>query len=377
MQTPRRFKVLFVVAEDWAFISHRLPMAYAAKEMGGDVVVATRVTRHRAEIEAKGFRVIPVAFQRGNTNPITELSVAVALLKIMREERPDIVHNIALKPILDGSLAAIFSPAKHVVNVFTGMGAVFIDDRGHKWLRRILIFFFKTLMRRPNVHVIVQNDDDFSLLAGLSIGTPDRTTKICGSGVDIVEFQASEEPDPPVTATMVSRLLWDKGVGEIIAAARMLKQRGSRVRIVLVGTADPENPKSVDEDTLNEWRKEGIVEFQGHRDDIPAVWRQSHIAILPSYREGLPKSLLEAAACARPLIATDVPGCRELVKHNVNGLLVPAMNAESLAHAIETLAENCEIRTSMGHRARTMIEEAFSDVVVKEKTGQLYEQLLG
>ena len=362
--------------EDWAFLSHRLPMARAARDSGFDVVVATRVSQHRAEIEAEGFRVVHVNFDRGGMNPFTEIRTVIALVCLMRREKPDIVHNIALKAILDGSLAELCSPVRHVVNSFTGMGAVFTGDSGFGLLRTILISAFRLLMRCANTHVIVQNDDDRAQLSSLGIGTSERTIKICGSGVDTKAFAPSPEPDGPVTVTMVSRLLWDKGIGELMAAAQTLHDRGSDVRFVIVGTPDPENPKSVDKETYNRWQQEGIVEFQGHRTDIAAVWAQSHIAVLPSYREGMPKSLLEAAACGKPMITTAVPGCRALVEHGVNGVLVPARDAISLADAIETMAADQEARHRMGRAARTMIEQHYADTIIMKQISDLYERLV-
>ena len=363
--------------EDWAFLSHRLPMARSARDSGFDVVIATRVSKHLPEIEAEGFRVVHMDFRRGDMNPFTELGTVIALIRLMRREKPDIVHNIALKAILDGSLAAMVSPVGYVVNSFTGMGAVFTGNLGLGLLRAILTNAFRLLMRRNNTRVIVQNDDDQAQLAALGIGRPSRTTKICGSGVDTTTFQPSPEPPGPVTVTMVSRLLWDKGISELMEAAQKLRDRGAAARIVIVGTPDPENPKSIDEATFMRWRSEGLVEFQGHRTDIAQVWAQSHIAVLPSYREGLPKSLLEGASCGRPMIATNVPGCRELVLDGINGLLVPARDAIELANAIEGLSTDSTLRKKLGTEARRLVEQKYSDNVIKHETIKLYSELLG
>ena len=369
-------KILFVVMEDWAFLSHRLPMARSARDSGFDVVIATRVSKHLPEIEAEGFRVVHMDFRRGDMNPFTELGTVIALIRLMRREKPDIVHNIALKAILDGSLAAMVSPVGYVVNSFTGMGAVFTGNLGLGLLRAILTNAFRLLMRRNNTRVIVQNDDDQAQLAALGIGRPSRTTKICGSGVDTTTFQPSPEPPGPVTVTMVSRLLWDKGIGELVSTAKLLKERGCAVKIQVVGSPDPQNPQSVDEETLQNWKNEGIVDFLGYRTDIATIWAGSHIAILPSYREGLPKSLLEAASCGKPLIATDVPGCRELVKDGENGLLVPVKNTVLLADAIEKLVNDLDLRSQLGDRARVDVEMRYADTVVIDAMCKLYKNLL-
>ena len=364
------------MTEDWAFISHRLPMAEAAADLGYEIVVFTRISKHLKAIEKLGYRVITAPFDRRNINPLREIKTVIALIKVLHNERPDIVHNVALKPILDGTLATLFCPVGHVVNTFTGLGAVFIGDQGKGWLRRSLIIAFRMLMRLRNVYSIVQNEDDRAYLNALGISVSDRTVLIRGSGVNIDDFPVREEPAVPIRATMVSRLLWDKGIGELIAAARLLNSRGSDVQVVLVGEPDPKNPNSISEQTYKEWQGEGIVEFQGYRPDIAAVWSESHIAILVSYREGLPKSLLEAASCGCAMIASDAPGCRELVKDGENGLLVPPRDATALADAIERLALDVDLRKKLGKNARKRVESMFSDRCVRDQTSTLYKRLL-
>lgn len=368
-------KILFVVTEDWAFLSHRLPMAHAAQNRGWDVVVATRVSHYKKEIESEGFRVLPVGFQRGSLNPLAELGVIGSLRAIMRRERPDVVHNIALKPILDGTIAARLCGVPNVVNSFTGLGAVFIDENDRGWLRDFLIAVFRHLMRNPHVYIIVQNDDDSTFLQSHGIGDDIRMTKIRGSGVDTEAFPVHPEPEGPITVAMVARLLWDKGIGELMEAARILKDKGKDIRFVVVGTPDPENPKTVDDAILKSWQQDGLAEFPGYRSDIADVWKDAHIAVLPSYREGLPKSLLEAASCGRPMIAANVPGCRELVRPEVNGLLVSVRDSEALACAIELLANDPEERRRLGVNARRTIENDYADNIVGKKIGALYSQL--
>lgn len=368
-----KYKIVFVVTEDWAFLTFRRPMARAAMDMGGEVVIATRVNQHRATIEAMGFRVVHVPFQRGGSNLFQELRVTWQLARLFRAERPDIIHTIALKPILDGSLAALAVPKTVVINTFTGMGAVFIGSSGSGLLRRFLITAFKVLMARKTSQIIVQNQDDLQLLQSLGIAHDQRTTLIVGSGVDVAAFPVTPEPKgDPVVVMMVARLLWDKGLAELVEAAILLKQRGCAVEIRIVGAPDPQNPQSVDENTLKSWEDLDNVRFLGHRTDIAALWQTSHIAVLPSYREGLPKSLLEAASCGRPLIATDVPGCRELLKDNKNGLLVPPKDSEALANAVERLANDPQLRAYLGANARKDIEGIYADKVVTAATQKLY-----
>lgn len=367
--------VIFVVTEDWAFLSHRLPMARAARDMGCKVIVAARDNGNGAKIEEEGFRFVPIPMKRRSTNPFSELRTVWALVRLFRNEQPDIVHNVALKPILDGSLAARFTRRCHIINTFAGMGAIFIGEQ-RKGLRALLIHAFRWLMRPPNVHVIVQNEDDQEMLEQLGVINKERTTLIRGSGVDMDIYSQAPEPDELPAAVMVSRLLWDKGVGEFVEAARLLKTQGVDVRMVLVGTPDPSNPRSVPEEQVRHWRQEGIIEWQGHRTDIADLWAQSHIAVLPSYREGAPKSLLEAAACGRPIITTDTPGCRQMVDDGENGILVPTRNATALADAIARLVDDSELRASMGAAARRKVEEQYSSAIVADAIKKLYARLL-
>jgi glycosyltransferase involved in cell wall biosynthesis len=369
-------KIIFVVNEDWAFMTLRLPMAKAALAMGGEVIVATRVNEHRAVMEDMGFRVAHVPFERGGINPFKELSVVWQLARLFRAERPDIIHTIALKAILDGSIAALAVPKATVINTFTGMGAVFIGSSGLGLVRKFLISAFHLLMGRNKAHVIVQNKDDLVLLLELGIARAQRTVLIAGSGVNMQEFPVTPEPTGTPVVTMVARLLWDKGMGELVSAAKLLVERGCEVKIQVVGDPDPQNPQSVDETTLQGWKTEGVVDFLGHCTDIATIWKNSHIAILPSYREGLPKSLLEAASCGRALIATDVPGCRELVIDGENGLLVPARDAKSLADAIERLVNDAELRVELGVGARKSVENSYADTVVMAAVRKLYGDVI-
>jgi len=207
---------------------------------------------------------------------------------------------------------------------------------------------------------------------------PERTALIRGSGVDIQRFRCSPEPkDGPVMVTLVARMLRDKGIHEFVEASRLLRQQGIQFRAVLVGTPDPENPTSIPLSQLKAWQAEGLVEWWGQNDDIPGVWAQSHIAVLPSYREGLPKTLLEAAACGRAVIASNVPGCREIVQHEQNGLLVPVKDSKALADAIYRLIKYPNLRRQMGQAGRKLVEEEFAESVVVAQTLNLYQSMLG
>ena len=375
MNTPP--KILFFVTEDWYFCSHRLELARAARAAGFAVTVVTRVQAHADVIRREGFELVPISLERRGSNPLKELKVIVQLLRIYRTEQPDIVHHVALKPVLYGSVAARLAGVPHMVNALAGLGFVFSSRRLRaKLLRPFVNVAFRLLLNRRNSRVILQNHDDKALLTGTGILASELVVVIRGSGVDLERYAAlPEAPGVPVVL-LASRMLWDKGVGEFVEAARRLRAGGVAARFVLVGEPDEGNPASVPQGRLLEWQEAGIVEWWGMRDDMPAVFAQAHVVCLPSYREGLPKVLLEAAACGRPLVASDVPGCREIVRHEENGLLVTVRDPAALADALRRLIGDAGMRQRMGQRGRAMVEADFSVQQVIRETLDVYGELL-
>ncbi|MEQ8505372.1 MAG: glycosyltransferase family 4 protein [Rhodospirillales bacterium] len=377
-------RLLFVVTEDWAFLRHRLPMAKAALAMGLNVAVATRVSNHADAIRALGIKVFDTPVERAGLSPIKDLRYLAHLARVFRRFRPDLIHNVAAKPVLYGTLAARLAARQAgIINAFTGLGILYTDDRdGRRSLKsRALGCALMALLRgtctSPRVHMLTQNPDDRDHLIANGIGRAERSHLIPGSGVDLDQFPARPEPPaPPVRAVLVGRLLKTKGAVEFAEAAQILKDRGRGIHMVLVGAPDPGNPTTVTREQLDAWVNEGLIDWLGERNDIPAIWAESHIAVLPSYREGLPKSLLEAAASARPMIATDVPGCRELVKNGENGLLVPPGDAAALADAIEALAADSDKRNRFGAAARRSVERIFSAEAIGKKIAALYKVVL-
>jgi glycosyltransferase involved in cell wall biosynthesis len=370
-------KLLFLVTEDWYFCSHRLALGRAAVEAGYDVTVATRVRDHGDEIRRAGMHVVPLPWTRKARNPWNEMRTMVLLWRLYRRERPDIVHHVALKPVLYGSLIARLAGMRRVVNAVAGFGYSFVSSQTRAALaRRILRTSFRRLSNRDGTRVLVQNPDDERTLRDTQTVSADRLVVIPGSGVDVSHFTPADEPDGVVRFTLVSRMLRSKGVGEFVEAARILRGRGVEFDAVLVGDPDPENPQSIREATLRRWQDEGVVSWRGHSDNVQAVWARSHVAVLPSYREGLPKTLLEAAACGRPLVSTDVPGCREIVFDGRNGFLVPVKNAVALADAMERLAADPMLRRSMGDEGRIIVVEKYSEDVVLERILSFYATLL-
>lgn len=372
-------KLIIYVTEDWFFCLHRLPIARAAHKAGFEVVVATRVAEHRDDIEREGFRLIPLTMRRRSKNPFRELLAILEILQIYRRERPDLVHHVSMKPVLYGSLAAWLAGVPAVVNAFTGLGFVFASDRLlAKSLRPWIKLACRLWVNRSKCKSMFENPDDQRIMTASKVLSPERTVLIRGSGVDISVYHPTPEPDGgPIVVALVGRMLLDKGVVEFVEAARLLKHQGLSVRAILVGAPDPENPVSISERQLLAWQSEGFIEWWGLQRDIPAVWKQSHIAVLPSYGEGLPRALLEAAACARPIIATDVPGCREIVQHESNGLLVPVKDSAALAQAIERLVTDQTLRYRMGRKGRELVQREFAESIVVNKTLDVYRSMLG
>lgn len=369
-------KLLFLVAEDWYFWSHRLPIAQEAKRRGYEVFVATRVNRYGELIRAEGFRLLPLKMERRSRNLWKELSAIREIVGIYRRERPDIVHHVAMKPVLYGSIAAWIVGIRCVVNAMAGLGYVFISDQiKARLMRPFICLGFRLLMNHRYSRLILQNGDDRNLLLRYRLVKRELVRLIRGSGVDTSVFRPAYEKDGIPVIMLASRMLWDKGVGEFVGAARLLKERGALARFVLAGDGDPGNPNSIPNLVLQEWDREGTVEWWGKRDDMAEVFAGVSIFSLPSaYGEGVPKVLLEAAACGIPIVTTDAPGCREVVRHGENGLLVPIKSTVELADALQYLIENLEIRRRMGARGREIAVNEFSVEMVVAETLAVYEE---
>lgn len=373
-----RPKLLFVITEDWYFMSHRLPLALGALEAGMDVAIATNVGEHGDAIRKLGIEVHPWKLSRGSTGIWSEMQALAGLWKIFRRVRPDIVHQVAIKPVLYGSLVAKLTGVGSVVNALGGMGSLFSQRAGGRRsvLRSLVLGGFRWLLSRPGSLLILQNPDDAELLQQSARIDPASIRLIRGAGVDVSEFAVTAEPQGLPLVVLPARMLADKGVNEFVEAARQLRARGVAARFALVGGTDECNPESIAPGQLERWVAEGVVEWFGRRNDMPAVLASSTLVCLPSYREGLPKSLLEAASCGRAIVATDVPGCREIVRHGKNGLLVPARDAGALADALGTLLADPALRQAMGARGRSMVLAEFSEQVVLRQTLDIYGALL-
>jgi glycosyltransferase involved in cell wall biosynthesis len=368
--TGRR-RLLYLITEDWYFWSHRVDLARAARDAGYDVVIATRVTDHGERIKAEGFQLAPLGMVRRSHNPFRELIAIVELVRLYRRVKPDVVHHVAMKPILYGSLAAWLAGVPIVINAFAGLGYTFMEERT-RLLRWGMKAALKTVLHLGRSTVLVQNHDDQDQLIRAGIVPTSRTKIIAGSGIDVEGYSVQPQPAGVPVVLLPARMLWDKGVGEFVEAARYLKGREVHARFILVGRRDEHNPATIPESCLKEWVKEGVVEWWGHREDMPAVYGIATLVVLPSYREGFPKVLLEAAACGKAIVATDVPGCREVVRDRFNGLLVSPKDPSALAAAIDHLLSDPHMREIMGHRSRERVVAEWSGPRITEQVLSLY-----
>ena len=376
--TTSRPKIIYLVTEDWYFWSHRLPMARAARNAGFEVCVATKVTEHRDLIEAEGFIVYPLSWHRrrgGLGNLLTILQIA----SLYRRDRPDIVHHVALKPVLFGALAARFAGRPAIVSALTGLGYAFAARSFRARLLRSLVSLgLRVLVNRSQSIVVLQNPDDQSLLKERRVVAPTRTRLIRGSGIDTRHFQPMPEPpDKPLICALVSRMLTIKGVPAAVEAVQVVRRRGIDLQLHLAGTPDPDSPATIRQEQLESWSSEAGIKWLGYVTDVREVWRSAHIALLPSLGgEGIPKSLLEAAACARPIVASDVPGCREIVLAGVNGELVPPGDVQALANALEALSHDHQRRRRYGAESRRLVEADLSADAVGQSVVAIYKELL-
>ena len=371
----KKLKLIIVISKDWSFWSHRLPLAKSAIEAGYEVTLVTKVNKFEKKIKEEGINIININFARSSKSPLTDLFNIIKLICIFRKEKPDIIHNVALKTILISSLASLFSRRTVVINAFTGLGYVFSSNQLQAKIIRLFIKpIFRIIMRRSNNWTIFQNPDDLNLFNDLGLIEPDRSILIRGSGVNTSEFSKSADTNETPVVMLASRMLWDKGVGEFVEAAKRLNKDNIKAKFVIVGDIDNDNPMSIPIKTIKQWVNEGHVDWLGYSSSMPETLSSASIVCLPSYREGLPKVLLEAAAVGRPLVATDVPGCREIVKNNENGILVKLKNVDSLYNAIKSLILNKEMRQSMGESSRALVESQLSTDIINNQILEFYKR---
>jgi glycosyltransferase involved in cell wall biosynthesis len=370
--------LLFVVSEDWYFVSHRLHLAETAIAAGYKVALLSRISQHRAQIEASGVEVLDWSLDRRSRNPFMELRALWVAYGALRRFRPDIVHAVALKPVLYSALACRLAGVHARVSALGGLGFVFSSRKFlARLLRPVLVRAFRWALSGGRSRLILQNPDDQATLLTAGVIEVERIRLIRGAGVDTSDFSPQAELSDVPLVVLPARLLWDKGVGVFVDCARSIKQKGLAARFVLVGEPDEHNPECVPVAQLEVWMAEGAVEWWGRRADMPDVLRQAAVVCLPSsYGEGLPKALLEAASCGRPIVTYDVPGCREVVVDGKNGFLVPLKDEQALVIAVEKLLCDPELRRRMGVAGREMVLREFSQEKVAAETMRVWEEVL-
>lgn len=370
--------LMFVVNVDWFFLSHRLPIALEAQRQGYQVHIATGLTDKLDELQRHGLVVHPLALDRSSAGLGNAWRTMLELWKVFRTVRPDVVHLVTIKPVLLGGLVARLAGASAVVAAVSGLGFVFMARGAKAAVRRWLVGgMYRVALGHRNLKVVFQNPDDRASLSKL-VHLPDGKVKmIRGSGVDLAQYGHMPLPLGVPVVLLAARLLADKGVREFVQAARLLTQQGVTARFCLVGSVDPANPASLADAELTQLANEGVVELWGQRSDMPATLHAAHLVVLPSYREGLPKVLLEAAACGRAVVTTDVPGCRDAIDPGVTGVLVPVRNAAALADALKGLINDPARCQTMGDAGRALAERAFDVRQVVAAHLRIYQELMG
>jgi glycosyltransferase involved in cell wall biosynthesis len=372
-------KIALFANTDWYLYNFRRTLASALREAGHDVVLVSPPGAHGARLQELGFRWEPAPMLRRSLNPARELALVLWLARLFRRERVDLVHGFTIKCAVYGSLAARLAGAPARVSAVAGMGYVFTSgDLRARFLRPLVRAAMRFALGGSGARVILQNPDDVALFERARLAEPDEIRLIPGSGVDCVRFapaRARERRDR-FTLVLPARLLWDKGVAEYVEAARSLRAEGRAMDFVLAGAPDPGNPAAVPESVIRGWVEEGVVRWLGHVEDMPALFRSVDAVVLPSYREGLSKGLIEAGACGLPLVTTDAPGCRDVVTDGVDGLLVPARDAKALARAMARLHDEPALRMRLGAAARAKALAEFDERIVIERTMAVYEELV-
>ena len=368
-------KILLVANTDWYLFNFRLSLAKYLRDQGHEVVLISPNGPFVAKIRENEFRTIEWNVSRSSMNPLIEAAHLLSLYIIYRKEKPDLVHHFTIKPVLYGTIAAQLTSVPRVINSITGLGYIFLGNKPVAIVaRRLVTLVYRWLFRKRNLHLIFENDDDRNFFIQRGLITGEKCSTVQGVGVDIDRFQPSPEPSGSPLIVFPSRMLFDKGLGVLMEAVRKVRNQ-IPVRVVLVGNVDRGNPATVSDGLIRDWERQGLVEWWGFRQDMESVFQQSHIVTLPSFGEGLPTSLIEAAASGRAIVTTDVPGCRDVVTDGVNGFLVPPHNSDALANALISLLENPELRVKMGKAGRQIAEDRFSGTRINRHIYSIYQSL--
>ena len=371
-------KLLFIVNIDWFFLSHRLPIAKEALNQGYEVHIATTISDKLIVLRNNGLIVHPLNLHRSNVKIFRLAAEFREILSIMRKVKPDVVHLVTIKPVLLGGIAARLASIPAVVFAVSGLGFVFIDKGVlSKFRRKAISFLYHFAFRHKNKRVIFQNTDDQSILSNLSKLSVSESVLIAGSGVDLSVYHNQPYPKGLPVVLFAARLLEDKGIREFVQAAKLVNSSGNCARFIIAGEPDLLNPATIKQQEFDQWQKEGVVELLGYCEDMIEVLALSTIVVLPSYREGFPKILIEAAACGRAVITTDVPGCRDAIEDGITGFMVPVRNSKALAEKICILLDNPLLCRKMGKAGRDRAKEVFDVNKVVAKHIEIYAELLG
>ena len=376
-------KIILFANTEWYLFNFRLSLAKALQAQGHEVLLISPPGEYGVRLQAQGFRWEALPMNRKSLNPLQELRLLAYLCRLYRREQPALAHHFTIKCVVYGSIAALVARVPARVNAVAGMGYVFTNQAlKARLLRPVVRGLMRLVLNGRGARLILQNNDDMAAFAKAGLARPELTRLVMGSGVDLARFtprvpSVQARPDvQPTRVVLAARLLWDKGIAEYAEAARQLKAKGLPIRFLLAGAPDPGNPAAIPQATLDGWHGEGLIELLGQVSDMAALFATVDMVVLPSYREGLPKSLIEAAACALPLVTTDVPGCREVVTHEVDGLLVPVKDAKALASAIERLHLDPAWARELGLAARARALREFDEKIVIGKTLAVYRELL-
>lgn len=369
-------RVLFVITEDWALISHRLHLVDAALNAGYEVALATRVNKHRKTLEDRGIKIFEWKLNRGSLNPVKEIIAVFSLIKILLVFKPEIIHAVAQKPVIYAGLAKKIYRRASFIGTLGGVGFVFTSKNFRaKLLRPLLKFLLKSALSGEKTRLILQNKDNINTIEKINIINKKYIRLVKGAGVETKKFLPSKIPSGTPIVILPGRMLWDKGVGEFVKVAINIKAKNIEAKFILVGDIDLNNPESIHQTQINKWAASGIIEQWGRCDDMERVYKKCSIVCLPSYNEGLPKVLLEAGSCARPVVAFDVPGCREVVKHKVNGFLVEFGNENALELGLLKLIKDKKLCEQMGNKGNEIIKRNFSSEIINAQTFSIWNEV--
>ena len=375
-------KIIINLTEDWFFVSHFLGRALDAKKAGYDVYISCKEKKSRKYIEGKGIKFFSLPLDRRGINPIYEFYILLKYFYVFNKVKPDIVHNVGPKPIIYGSIIAKLLKIKSVINAPIGMGFVFTSSSiKAKLLKRVLLFLFGITLnqhhgKNKKNRVIFENSDDMNYFIKAKIVRFNEAILIRGAGIEIDEKLIKKQKENEIIkVALVARMLKDKGIYEFVEAAKILKSKKIKCRFLLIGDIDKKNPTSLKKSILEEWNDQKIIEWLGWVENVKDILLETDILCLPSYREGLPKSLLEGAAIGLPLVTCNTVGCREVVLDGINGYLVPIKESKKLALAILKLIENRELRVSMGKESLRIAKSKFSSEIINYQTISIYDEL--